>query len=99
GRLAHEDSAMLLFELLADESELIQESAMRALSRMPHERVLPLLLHALTSSDADVRIHDAETLGSLRDPSTAPALIALSRDPRENVRRSAIKALGELEAP
>ena len=35
GRLGDEDAAMLLFELLADESELIQESAMSALSRLP----------------------------------------------------------------
>ena len=35
----------------------------------------------------------------MRDPETAPALIALSKDPRENVRRAAIKALGEIEAP
>ena len=33
GRLGDEDAAMLLFELLADESELIQESAMGALAR------------------------------------------------------------------
>ena len=34
GRLGDEDAAMLLFELLGDESELIQESAMGALARM-----------------------------------------------------------------
>ena len=47
GRLGDEDAAMLLFELLGDESELIQESAMSALSRLPPERVVPLLLQAL----------------------------------------------------
>ncbi len=47
GRLGHEDAAMLLFELLGDESELIQESAMSALAHMPAERVVPLLLQAL----------------------------------------------------
>ena len=97
GRLGDEDAAMLLFELLGDESELIQESAMGALARMPAERVVPLLLQALTSPEAQVRVRAAETLGLLRDPETAIALIALSKDPRETVRRAAIKALGEIE--
>ena len=48
GRLGDEDAAMLLFELLGDESELIQESAMGALARMPAARVVPLLLQALS---------------------------------------------------
>src|SRR5204863_4005969 len=41
GRLGDADAAMLLFELLGDESELIQESSMGALSRMAPERVVP----------------------------------------------------------
>ncbi len=41
GRLGDEDAAMLLFELLGDESELIQESAMGALARMAPERRRP----------------------------------------------------------
>lgn len=99
GRLGDaEDAAMLLFELLGDESELIQESAMGALSRMSPERVLPLLLQALNSAETQVRIRAAETLGLLRVPDTAPALINLSKDPRENVRRAAIKALGDIGA-
>ena len=48
GRLGDEDAPMLLFELLGDESELIQESAMEALSRMSPERVRPLLVQALS---------------------------------------------------
>ena len=99
GRLGEaEDAAMLLLELLGDESELIQESAMSALSRLPPESVLPLLLQALGNADVPVRVRAAETLGLLRDPETAPALMDLSRDPREAVRRAALKALGEIEA-
>ena len=71
---------------------------MGALARMSPERVVPLLLHALGSPEVAVRIRAAETLGLLRDPETAPALIGLSRDPREIVRRAALKALGEIDA-
>ena len=46
-----------------------------------------------------MRIRAAETLGLLRDPGTAPALMRARRDPRENVRRAALKALGEIDAP
>ena len=41
---------------------------MGALARMPAERVVPLLLQALTSPEAQVRVRAAETLGLLRDP-------------------------------
>src|SRR4029450_8350976 len=51
GRLGDEDAAMLLFELLGDESELIQESAIGALARMPSEPVVPLLVQALNAPD------------------------------------------------
>ena len=43
-----------------------------------------------SSDGGDSFVRAAETLGLLRDPATAPALIALSRDPRETVRRAAI---------
>jgi HEAT repeat protein len=100
GRLGEADeAAMLLFELLGDESELIQESAMSALSRLPPESVRPLLLQALGNAEVPVRVRAAETLGLLRDPDTAPVLMELSRDQRETVRRAALKALGEIEAP
>ena len=98
GRLGDEDAAMVLFELLGDDSELIQDSAMGALVRMSPQRVTPLLLQALASPEVAVRIRAAETLGRLRQGDTAPALIALSKDPRETVRRAAIKALGEIDA-
>ena len=53
GRLGDEDAPMLLFELLGDESELIQESAMESLARMSPPRVLPLLVQALAGGDAE----------------------------------------------
>ena len=99
GRLGDEDAAMLLFELLGDESELIQESAMGALSRLPPEtRGAAAAAGAAAATRRRVRIRAAETLGLLRDPQTAPALLELSRDPREAVRRAALKALGEMDA-
>ena len=62
------------------------------------QRVPPLLLQALGSPEvpgAHPRRRDA---GPPAPGRTAPALIALSRDPRETVRRAAIKALGEIDA-
>src|SRR6185436_10923242 len=47
GRLGDEDAVMLLFELLGDERELIQERAMAALAQLEPERVSPLLLQGL----------------------------------------------------
>ena len=58
---------MLLFELLGDESELIQESAMEALARMPAERVRPLLVQALAGDDPEAQVRAAQTLGLMRD--------------------------------
>ena len=54
---------MLLFELLGDESELIQESAMDALSRMAPDRVRPLLVQALAGGDPDARVRAAHAAG------------------------------------
>jgi len=96
GQLGHEDAPMLLFELLRDESELIQESAMESLARMSPARVLPLLLQALGGADTDSRVRAAQTLGLLQDPAAQPALVAASRDEREAVRAAAVQALGEL---
>src|SRR5204863_5207174 len=69
GRLGHEDAAMLLFELLGDQSELIQDSAMDGLSRLPPERVVPLLVQVLSWPDTTGRVI-AATITSL--PSDAP---------------------------
>jgi HEAT repeat protein len=100
GRLGRdEDAAMLLFELLADESEVVQESAMDALAHLPPAGVRPLLVQALERADPQRRVRAVETLGRLGDPAAAAALEAAAADPRESVRRAAIKALGELELP
>jgi HEAT repeat protein len=99
GQLGDEDAPMLLFELLGDESELIQESAMEGLARMSPARVLPLLLQALASGETDSRVRAAQTLGLLQDPAAQPALVTASRDEREAVRAAAVQALGELGGP
>ena len=84
---------------LGDENELIQESAMDALSRSNPERVRPLLLQALAGGDPDARVRAAQTLGLLRDPEAATALVAAAQGGREALRAASVQALGELGAP
>ena len=101
GRLGDEDAAMLLFELLGDESELIQESAMGALARMPAERVVPAAAAgAGQRRRCRCAIRAAETLGLLRDAEHRAR--PHRRSPRTRARTCGgprIKALGEIDAP
>jgi HEAT repeat protein len=77
GRLGDEDAAMLLFELLADESELIQESAMGALARMAPGRVVAAAAAGPRQSRRVVPHRAAEALGAAPAGDGA-ALLALS---------------------
>ena len=81
GQLGHEDAPMLLFELLGDESELIQESAMEGLARMSPPRVLPLLLQALASGDTDSRVRAAQIVIGERREQVVQGVIAQSHGP------------------
>ena len=60
---------------------------------------MPALVAALSSDDAVVREHAAETLGHLGGPeadAAAPALVALTSDAVPAVRLAAVAALGQL---
>ena len=100
GRLGDEDAPMLLFELLGDESELIQESAMDALSRMGPERVPP-------AAGAGPRRRRRRRRGCA-PPRPSACCATRPRRPRSwprratsarRVRAAALQALGELGGP
>ena len=96
GRLGDEDAPMLLFELLGDESELIQESAMDALSRMsPGARPPP--------PRAGPRRGGPRRAGPRGADARAPARPGRGVRPggrvagrREALRAAAMQALGEI---
>jgi HEAT repeat protein len=93
GRLGDEDAVMLLFELLGDERELIQERAMAALAQLEPERVSPLLLQGLVSADENVIVRAAETLAlRARLGGGRGAADAGARRPRGGAARRAARA-------
>ena len=101
GRLGDEDAAMLLFELLGDESELIQESAMGALARMPPERVVPAAAAGPGQPGrARARARGGDAGAACATPPPPPPSSRCRATRARRVRAAAaLKALGEMEAP
>ena len=62
-------------------------------------RVVPELVAALASDDADVRKLLVDTLAGIGERSCEPALVAGLSDPDPNVRAAAAEALGALGGP
>ena len=82
GRLGDEDAAMLLFELLGDESEVIQESAMSALARMaPGRAWCPCCCRPSAARRPRCASARPRPWASCASPTTAPALVALCPGP------------------
>ena len=72
---------------------------MGALARMPAAQVVPLLLQALSSPDVVVKVRaDRDARACCATRAARRRSCALCRDPRETVRRAAIKAVGEAGA-
>jgi HEAT repeat protein len=74
----------------------LKVSAVHAMGRSCEPRWLPLLLHELSSDEAEVRYEAAIACGSLADQKAVPHLVRLLEDPDEEVRQVAVAALGEI---
>ena len=84
--------------LASDDVELRAVSVM-ALGEIEHRDALPALLRALTDPAARVRTNAAWALGELEAPEAiAPLSKALLEDADPGVRRSAARALGEIDS-
>lgn len=62
------------------------------------EKIFDTLSHLLKSSDKDLRIYAAQTLGESKDMRAVPVLIEALDDPDKNVVYHAIESLGKLKA-
>ena len=82
---------------LDHENSIIGE-AKRSYVRSKPTAIIPLLVRALTGSDAAQRRAAAVLLGAIEDPSAIPALIERIGDSNAQVIIAAIEALGKLKA-
>lgn len=87
--------AALVVNALGDDNEEVAKAAESALSGIPHERAVPLLVAALGSGGSQVRGACARLLSKRADKSAVEPLIALmiATDEGEEVRRAARDAL------
>lgn len=80
----------------------VQEAAAAILSTIADERVLPLLIKALQSSDWIVRMQAAKALGLVKHPDAIAPLIPLLQDKVKAVREEAaagLAAIGDSAIP
>ncbi|KKM64397.1 hypothetical protein LCGC14_1501810, partial [marine sediment metagenome] len=85
-----------LVELLSDELEGIRSSAAYILGHMPTEAVVPALIPAMKSSNAQTRAAATEALGSHKDIRVIEPLITALGDSDEDVWLNASNALGSV---
>jgi HEAT repeat protein/thioredoxin-related protein len=87
-----------LGELANDLDPLVVESAVRALSGVGGQDVLPALAALLKASDSNVRMTAAQALGRTRTALATPHLLTALTDPNEVVACAAVSALVEVNA-
>ncbi len=68
----------------------------KVLQEQPNEKLLNVLIAALTDPDAIMRSEAASGLGQITDASTVPHLILACRDGDTDVRKAAVSALGKV---
>jgi HEAT repeat protein len=93
-----DESFSIVAGVLKDEREVRPlDSAITALGNLDNPAAIPLILQFRSHSNSDVRHAVAFALGSFpNDPRTSEGLLALTKDPDENVRDWATFALGVL---
>jgi len=87
--------AGLIQELFAHDNAGARNSAIEALVHIG-SGVVPQLLSALDSPDADVRKFIVDILGDIKDPRSVPALIKRLDDQDENICVAAAESLGKV---
>ncbi len=74
----------------------LKTSSLYAMGRSADTKWLPILLHELDSTDAEMRYEAATACGELEDETAVPDLIAHTEDSDTEVQLAAIKALGDI---
>lgn len=92
-----------LVAALADENVTVRQHAALALGRRGDRRAAPALIELIAAGGGEDRywypgFNAAAYLSRIRDPATAPPLVALLTSNRPNVRSCAARALGYLKA-
>ncbi len=92
----------LMKAALYDDSSMVREPAVKALSRMSRELttlddpgVVQRFITALSDDNATLRVRAAKALGSFKCPSVYEALIGSIEDANPGVRVSAVYAIGD----
>lgn len=97
GEIADEDTLPALRNALSSDDTYLRSYAVAALKSFEGEEIESLLIQALKDSFWRVRTSAAETLGERGAESAVPILIfKAEKDPENNVRLAALKALGTL---
>lgn len=78
---------------LDSESALVREVAVKSLSMMENDKILPYLTKSLKDENKHVRIESARGLGSLRNISSIPSLIKALDDKEVEVQREVMCSL------
>ena len=85
---------------LQDRDTYLRSYAVKALSGFDSSETEDILIQSLRDSFWRVRVSAAEALGSLKSLRAVDILVyKASKDPEPNVRKAAVKALGEVGSP
>jgi HEAT repeat protein len=100
GALKVREACPALCDRLSDSSPDVAAAAARALGDLADPAALDPLIKVIGSPTIPAAIYEAAAgaLAKIKDPRAAPVLISLLQSPKENVRWTAVDALGGLKA-
>jgi len=97
GRIGSRTSVVPLSRAVADEDNIVQRYAAKALADLEDPRATIALIDALTAADAESpNYYFCVALGTIRDRRAVPALIIALGDENIGTRRAAATALGNI---
>ena len=89
-----EDALQLIEQLLTDPEEKIRIQAALILAMLGSDpKATKVLMESYAKADRDMKIHILEALGHIKDPSIAPFLLDVLKEPFQSVRVVAASAL------
>lgn len=89
-----EDALLLIEQLLIDPEEKIRIQAALILAMLGNDpKSTKVLMESYGKADRDMKIHILEALGHIKDPSVAPFLLDVLKEPFQSVRVVAASAL------
>ncbi len=89
-----EDALQLIEQLLTDPEEKIRIQAALILAMLGNDpKATKVLMESYAKVDRDMKIHILEALGHIKDPSVAPFLLDVLKEPFQSIRVVAASAL------